>query len=153
VGTDKIGVFYPLQTFSKRQKIAFEDIPILIEAENKKASRMLQKLANSISRHVHSVNSKDRMAIHVAAVFACNFTNYLLGAAEGLLKKQDFDLDLLRPLIAETLNKSLDMGPKNAQTGPAARGDLKVLDKHMEFLQGTDIQDIYQLITEKILNR
>lgn len=150
--TDHIGVFYPLQTFTKGKRIFFEDIPILIEAENKFTSRVLKNLGKSISKKVIRVNSKDRMAIHVAAVFACNFTNHMFGMAEGILKGQGFEFELLRPLIAETINKSLDLGPKNAQTGPAARADFKTLDKHMAFLEGKEGKELYKFITENILN-
>ena len=151
--TEDIGVFYPVQTFTKSKRITFEDIPILIEAENTHTLKTLKKLALSISKKVQSVSSRDRIAIHVAAVFACNFTNHLFGVAENILLKQGFDFELLRPLIAGTMNKSLDIGPENAQTGPAIRGDLETLDKHMDFLENHDYQEIYKLITDKILNR
>ena len=149
--TENIGVFYPLQTFTKSKRISFEDIPILIEAENKYTAKVLKNLAKSISRKVIQVGSKDRMAIHVAAVFACNFTNHLFGIAENMLNERGYNFELLHPLIAETINKSLDIGPKYAQTGPAAREDLKTLDKHMAFLEGSGYRKLYQLITEKIL--
>lgn len=152
-GTENIGVFYPLQTFTRGKQIEFEDIPILIEAENRQTLKSLKRLASSISKNIYTIDSKDRMAIHVAAVFACNFSNYLFGVAEQLLNKQGFELDILRPLIAEMLNKSLDIGPKEAQTGPAARGDLETLDKHMAFLEKSEYREVYRLITEKILNR
>lgn len=149
---DQIGVFYPLQTFTKSKKISFEDVPILIEAENKHTVKVLKNLGKSISKKVFRVNSKDRMAIHIAAVFACNFTNQMFRIAEGILENQGFNFELLRPLIAETINKSLDIGPENAQTGPAARGDLKILDKHMAFLEGKESQKLYKIITGNILN-
>lgn len=151
--TEHIGVFYPLQTFTKNKRVSFEDIPILIEAENSHTTKVLKKLGKSISKKVLSVSSKDRMAIHVAAVIACNFTNHLFEVAEKILKNQGFHFELIKPLIAETINKSLDLGPENSQTGPAARGDLETLDKHMEFLKGSKHKDVYKLLTELILNR
>jgi len=151
--TGNIGVFYPLQTFTKSKKIEFEGIPVLIEAENRATLKALKNLAKSISKQVYTIDSKDRMAIHVAAVIACNFSNYLFGEAEKILNRQGFELDILRPLIAETLNKSLDIGPRDAQTGPAARGDLETLDNHMAFLENNEFKALYQLISEKILNR
>jgi predicted short-subunit dehydrogenase-like oxidoreductase (DUF2520 family) len=152
-GTDNIGVFYPLQTFTRGKKIEFEEIPMLIEAENRQTLKSLKRLAGSISKNIYTIDSKDRMAIHVAAVFACNFSNYLFAVAEQILNKQGFELDILRPLIAETLNKSLDIGPKDAQTGPAVREDLETLDRHMAFLEKSEYKELYRLITEKILNR
>jgi len=150
--TGNIGVFYPLQTFTKSKRASFEDIPILIEAENNQTARALEKLGKSISGKVIQVNSKDRMAIHLSAVFSCNFTNHLFAVAEHILKKQGFEFELLLPLISETINKTLDIGPEHAQTGPAARGDLKTLDKHMAFLEGSEFRELYQMITERILN-
>ena len=125
----------------------------MIEAENGHTLKSLKRLASSISKKVFTIGSKDRLAIHVAAVFACNFSNYLFGFAEQILTKQGFELDILRPLIADTLNKSLDIGPGEAQTGPASRGDLETLDKHMAFLEKSEYQEVYRLITEKLLNR
>jgi len=148
-----IGVFYPLQTFTKGKRISFEDVPIFLEAENNHTMKTLKNLGRSISKKVVEVSSKDRMAIHVAAVFACNFTNHMFHIANRILHVQGFDFDILRPLIAETVNKSLDIGPENAQTGPAARGDLEVLDKHMDFLKGSEYLEMYRMITEKILSR
>jgi len=151
--TGNIGVFYPLQTFTKSKKIEFEGIPVLIEAENRATLKALKNLAKSISKEVYTVDSKDRMAIHVAAVFACNFSNYLFEVAEKILNRQGFELDILRPVIAETLNKSLDIGPHDAQTGPAVRGDLETLDKHMAFLEKSEFKDVYKILSEKILNQ
>ncbi|MCG8307320.1 MAG: DUF2520 domain-containing protein [Cytophagales bacterium] len=151
-GTDHIGVFYPLQTFTKSKKITFQDIPILIETESDHTAGILKKLGKSISKKVLSVGSSDRLAIHVAAVFACNFTNRLFEISETILKNRAFDFELLRPLIAETINKGLDIGPANARTGPAARGDLETLDRHMDFLRGTGYREIYKVITDLILN-
>jgi predicted short-subunit dehydrogenase-like oxidoreductase (DUF2520 family) len=152
-GTDNIGVFYPLQTFTKGGQQHIDDIPILIEAENRETLGVLKRLAESVSSQVYNVNSGDRLAIHVAAVFACNFSNFLFGVAEEILNKKGFELGILRPLIAETLNKSLNIGPVKAQTGPAARGDLETLDRHMELLKNSNYREIYRLFTEKILNR
>ena len=147
-----LGVFYPLQTFTKSKRISFEDIPILIEAEDKQTARILKNLGKSISKKIFEVSSKDRLAIHVAAVFACNFSNKMFGIAKEILQNQGFDFSLLRPLIAETINKSLDIGPKQAQTGPAARRDLETLDKHMDFLKRSEYQKLYKIITKKILD-
>ncbi len=150
--TENIGVFYPLQTFTKRKKISFDDVPILIESENTYTSKVLKSLGNSISKSVVQVSSKERMAIHIAAVFACNFTNYMFEISEDILKQKGMKLDLLHPLIVETINKSLELGPQKAQTGPAIRGDLQTLDNHMEFLKKSKYREVYKLITKKILN-
>lgn len=147
------GVFYPLQTFSKLSEINFGEVPILIEAKDKKTENRLSQLAKSLSKAVHRVNSEDRKGLHIAAVFACNFTNHMMAISGWLLNKQKLDFNLLKPLIIETINKSLDIGPDNAQTGPALRGDLQTLDHHMDYLKfDKSLQEIYRVISQHIID-
>ena len=90
----------------------------------------------------------------MAAVFAANFTNHMLTISSDLLLQSNLEFSWLAPLITETINKSLKVGPENAQTGPASRGDLKVLDSHVEFLHHDEIiQEIYKLISQHIVDR
>ncbi len=148
------GVFYPLQTFTKEKEVDFSQIPICLESDHSDVLKTLTKLARSISPTVKLVNSRERLLLHIAAVFACNFTNHLLGMAETLLDRKQLDFSLLKPLITETIHKSLSLGPQRSQTGPAARGDLVTLEKHMDYLKGFDhdYAEIYKLITQHILD-
>ncbi|MBK6265925.1 DUF2520 domain-containing protein [Marivirga sp. S37H4] len=147
------GVFYPLQTFSKVRKVSFDNIPFFIESDHEQAGKILTSLAKSISKSVQIVSSEQRAQMHLAAVFACNFTNHLMSISEDLLKDAKLDFGLLRPLIAETIEKSINLSPKNAQTGPAKRGDVETLDKHMEMLSGNEsLQEIYRMISQHILD-
>ena len=149
-----IGVIYPLQTFSSQKRVRFTDIPMLIEGDNSFTRNLLKSVAGKLSNTVRETSSAQRRMIHLAAIFAANFTNSLLVQANTLLEKADADLDLLAPLLEETIRKSLALGPINAQTGPAARGDLEVLDQHMELLERfPDMQEVYQLISQQILDR
>ena len=151
--TDNIGVFYPLQTFSKGKKVDFREIPLLIEAENDNVEKILKHLAASISGNVYVVDSESRKAIHVSAVFSCNLTNYLLIIAKIILEKNNMPFDLLKPLINETIEKGLAIGPEKALTGPAIRGDLETLDRHMDFLKNhPEFAAIYKLISQNILD-
>lgn len=148
------GVFYPLQTFSKNKKVDFKEIPFFIESENPETEKILVAMAKAISKKVYKCTSSDRKALHVAAVFASNFTNHMLTIAKEILEKHKLDLDLLKPLIVETINKSLALGPEEAQTGPASRGDVEILDHHFEFLKrDKQIAEIYKLISQHILDR
>ncbi len=148
------GVFYPLQTFSKSKKIDFKDVPLFIESENPGTEKILMSMAKAISRKVYKCTSSDRKALHVAAVFASNFTNHMLTIAKEILEKHKLSLELLKPLIAETINKSLAIGPEQAQTGPASRGDVEILDHHFEFLKrNKELAEIYKLISQHILDK
>ncbi|HCR53525.1 MAG TPA: DUF2520 domain-containing protein [Cytophagales bacterium] len=152
--TPHIGVFYPLQTFSKTKKIDFKTVPIFIESETKETESICLKMAKQISSNVNTIASSERKALHVAAVFASNFTNHMLTISKDLLQQNNLNFELLKPLVSETLNKSLAIGPEKSQTGPAKRGDFEILDKHLEFLQNDDsLASIYKLISQHIIDR
>lgn len=150
-----IGVLYPLQTFTKSKKVDFSEVPMFIEASDKTGQGILMNMAKAISNKVFNITSDDRKAIHVAAVFASNFTNHMLSIAQGILSRRGLDFQMLKPLIAETVNKSLTLGPRATQTGPARRGDLEILDIHMEFLKGDDdaLAEIYRVISQHIVDQ
>lgn len=148
------GVFYPFQSFSKSRKVDFKDISIFVEASNKDTAKMLLNLARTISKKVAEMNGDTRKALHISAIFASNFTNHLLFIAKQIAKDNKIDFELLEPLIIETVNKSLEIGPEKSQTGPAARGDLKILDQHLSFLEDNKpVQEIYQLLSQHILDQ
>lgn len=152
--SNNIGVFYPLQTFSKNKKVSFEDVPILIEGDNSFTRNILRKVAKKMTNTVQETSSKQRLMIHLAAVFANNFSNFMLLQAFEIMQAAKLDFDLLAPLVAETMEKSFELGPEQAQTGPAKRGDLEILEKHLEMLEGlTDKEAIYTLLSQQILDR
>jgi predicted short-subunit dehydrogenase-like oxidoreductase (DUF2520 family) len=152
--SNNIGVFYPVQTFSKNRKLSFKDVPILIEGENKFTRKTLSSIAGKLTSNVQEASSKQRMLIHLAAVFASNFTNSMLIHASEIMKAAKLDFDLLAPVVAETMEKSFDLGPINAQTGPAKRGDMEIIEKHLDILEETpDKEEMYRLITQQILDR
>ncbi len=152
--TSNTGVFYPLQTFTKTKKVDFKDTPIFIESNNIETEQVLMLLAKAISNKVNKIRSEERKALHVAAVFASNFTNHMLTLSKKILEQNGLSFDLLKPLISETINKSLTVGPENAQTGPASRGDLEILDKHLEFIkEDSALAEIYKLISQHILDK
>ena len=149
-----IGVFYPIQTFSKTKRVNFNDAPILIEGDNSFSEKTLLKIAKKLSPRIELASSAQRKLVHLAAVFAGNFTNAMMAHASKLMSSAKFDLQLLGPLVEETLNKSILLDPDIAQTGPARRGDLEVLDEHMEMLEKfPELQETYRLISQQILDR
>ena len=152
VATDNVGVFYPLQTFSKDKKVDFSEIPICIESSNDFTGDTLAKMARSISKKLHSIHSSDRRALHLAAVFASNFTNHCLRVAEDILNKEKLPFELLKPLIVETINKSLSIGPSHAQTGPAKRHDFETLDKHLDYIKDEELAELYRMISQHIVD-
>jgi predicted short-subunit dehydrogenase-like oxidoreductase (DUF2520 family) len=153
--TIKTGVFYPLQTFTKNFKLNFAEIPICIESEDESVEKVLITLGQDISDITYAVSSEERRVLHVAAVFACNFTNHLWAIAQEIVEDNELEFDLLKPLINETFRKAMaSENIFNAQTGPARRGDNKIINQHLLFLkQQPDYQQIYRVLSEGILKK
>lgn len=146
------GVLYPLQTFSKTKKVKFKHIPLFIEANNSATLNLLRNVAQSISRNVIPLNSEQRKSVHVAAVFACNFTNHLLKISQDILAKNKIPFNVLKPLITETIEKAFEMGPSRAQTGPAIRSDRQVIVEHEALLEkDTEALFLYKALTKSII--
>ncbi|MEJ8801132.1 Rossmann-like and DUF2520 domain-containing protein [Pontibacter sp. H249] len=144
-------VFYPLQTFSKTKAVNLQEVPILLEAEQEDALQLVETLAKSISSKVYKVDSEHRRHLHLAAVFACNFTNHLLGISQKLLQEANLPGELLQPLIHETVAKAMQQHPFKIQTGPAIRHDENVIQAHLQMLQQHPrLQELYQKLTESI---
>lgn len=149
----KIGVFYPLQTFSKIKSVDFRQIPIIIEANNSDVLASIRAIADRLSEKVIELNSEERKTLHVAAVFACNFTNHLFGLAQELLEQKGLDYELLKPLIEETLSKIEMNDPVNVQTGPAIREDQATIEAHLELLKHNPaLSELYTKLSQSIVN-
>ncbi len=147
--SSNIGILYPLQTFSKAKDVNFKEIPVYIEANTQENTSKLLQFANTFSDRAKEVNSTMRAKVHLAAVFACNFTNNLYAIASDILEKAGLGFEDMLPLIGETTEKIKTLHPRKAQTGPAIRRDSKVIEKQLNALEGREKQ-IYKLITESI---
>lgn len=146
------GVFYPLQTFSEHRKISFRDLPFFLEASDPFSSGILRDIAELISSNVHFLDTEHRRFLHVAAVFACNFTNHMLTAGKQITEKAGISFEVLEPLINETVMKAIETGPENSQTGPAFRSDKGTIKRHIELLSfSPELQDIYKEMTKSII--
>ena len=146
------GVFYPLQTFSKTKPVDFSAIPIGLESQDPTDYKILETVAKAISNVVHKINSEQRKALHVAAVFVCNFTNHLYQIGETICKENQLSFDLLKPLIIETADKIQTLSPNEAQTGPAKRNDTTTINSHLNFLKDENQINIYKTLTKSIID-
>lgn len=150
-GLNNIGVFYPLQTISRNSEISFCGLPLLIEASNRRTQDQLEKIGDSLHADTTVTSSEDRKGIHLAAVFANNFTNHMIDIAGQVMRQKSLDVSLLNPLIRETVEKALAQSPSSAQTGPAARGDTSTMQHHIEQLEfNPQLQALYRLISKNI---
>ncbi len=149
--TTNKGVFYPLQTFSKHKEVSLSEVPFCLEAENNKDLQLLKRIVKSLDSNWFEINSEQRKHLHVAAVFANNFSNHMYTLAKDICQKHNVPFQILFPLIQETSQKIVDLSPEKSQTGPAVRNDKKTIEKHVNLLSEKQ-KEIYKLITESIQN-
>lgn len=145
------GVLYPIQTFSKKRDIDFKEIPLCIEGNTSAVTERVKQLAEKLSDKIYQIDSVQRKELHLAAVFACNFPNYLYRVAGKLLENNGLSFSMLRPLIFETAHKVMLLTPEEAQTGPACRGDEGIMNMHKNMLKGDkNLLKIYTLLSDVI---
>jgi predicted short-subunit dehydrogenase-like oxidoreductase (DUF2520 family) len=147
------GVFYPLQTFSKGSKLDYSKIPICLEANSEENLKILKAIAKCISTEIFEINSTQRQTLHLSAVFVCNFTNHLYSIGESICKEDDMPFDILKALIQETSKKIESNSPSDVQTGPAIRRDQSTIKRHLGQLNNKTHKDIYQLLTQSIIQK
>lgn len=144
------GVVYMLQSFSKEKELDFSFIPFCIEANNHDDFLFLEQLALNFSERVYKISSDQRRAIHLAAVFVNNFANHMFTLGEDICRQHQVPFEILKPLILETAQKIMLLSPKEAQTGPASRGDQNTINKHLEMISDNNLKEIYKIITNSI---
>ena len=150
-GAMKYGVLYPMQTFSKTSVIDWSQVPLFIEGSSDQTLNSIRELALTVSPDVTVLSSEGRRRLHLAAVFTCNFSNHMYAIAEQLLAAEGVPFRVMLPLVRETARKVETMSPKDAQTGPAIRGDRKVIDEHLALLKDNpEFAELYRLISTDI---
>jgi predicted short-subunit dehydrogenase-like oxidoreductase (DUF2520 family) len=146
------GVLYPLQTFSLERSVDFSNIPVFVQTDDDPLKNLLLSLANKLSRNVTCITGEQRLQLHIAAVFACNFSNYLYTCAEQIMSKAGLPFSILHPLITETAAKATAQSPSEVQTGPAKRGDIQIIEKHLNQLKSDPgLQQLYANLSDLIL--
>ncbi len=151
--SDKIGVFYPLQTMHREAEVDMSEVPFCIEGNSKWNEGVLLELARSLSENVQVLTSEQRKISHIAAVFACNFTNHFYALSEEILEKNGMNLDILKPLIKKTAANIFTDHPKTLQTGPAKRSDTKVMQEHLDMLENLspELKKLYKDMSDSII--
>lgn len=145
------GVFYPLQSFTKDRAVTVNAYAVCLEGSKKQVVEDLMECAGGISKNAYLLNSEQREQVHLAAVFANNFSNHMFANAAKLLADHKLPFELLRPLILETAFKVMENDPASAQTGPAKRDDRKTIARHLEMLKEyPELAKLYKKISKNI---
>ena len=149
--TTHYGVFYPMQTFSKERLVDFNDISLFLEANSDASMERLKMLAATLTTHIYELDSEGRKHLHLAAVFACNFVNHCYALSAEVLAAKGLPFSVMLPLVDETAQKVHELAPKDAQTGPAVRGDQNVMQMQANMLAGKPtVKQIYEALSNDI---
>ena len=148
--SDRYGVVYPFQTFSKDREIDFGNIPFFMEANGPETFDSLKEIFGKISRNITELSSEKRKYLHLTGVFACNFVNHMYRISSDILEKEGIPFESVLPLIEETASKIHSMTPEEAQTGPAIRFDENIIKEHIFLLDDEHRKEIYALISKDI---
>ena len=151
-GNNRSGVFYPLYSFSKDAEVNWSNIPILLEANSTEDLGLLKELATQLTEKVFEVSSDGRNQLHVSAVLVNNFTNHLYTLAFEHAMQHNVPVETLFAIMRQGPEKAIQLGPINAQTGPAIRGDRSTIDAHLSKIQDEELRSLYQLLSDSIHN-
>ena len=143
------GVMYPMQSFTKGRKTEWGRVPFFLEAACDDDYRCIDEIAGRLSPVIYHTDSERRHTLHLAAVWVSNFVNHMWTVASDILGKEQIPFSVMHPLIGETAAKVLEMSPRQAQTGPARRGDVGVMSAHEAMLDGK-LRELYHIISESI---
>lgn len=152
-GDDKphAGVLYFFQSFSKDNLIEdWSTIPCFIEGKNIDDIAAIYSLALTLTSRIYEASQHDRERLHIAGVFANNYANLMYRIAADILQGTQIPFEALLPLIDQTAAKVHSLSPKDAQTGPAQRGDIEVIKHHTEILSSTPYGEVYQALAALI---
>ena len=144
------GVFYPMQSFSKERRINFSEVPVFLEASDAQTLTQLKALSATLTPHVYELSTDERRYLHLAAVFACNFANHCYALSAEILQQHGLPFNVMLPLIDETARKVHYLSPLEAQTGPAIRYDLNVINKQQQLLDDPAMKEIYERLSKSI---
>ena len=136
-GEDKphSGILYFFQSFSREVLIDdWSGIPCFISGRNIDDIAAIYSLAQTLTSRIYEANQHDRERLHIAGVFANNYTNLMYRIAADILQDTQIPFEALLPLIDNTAAKVHKMKPADAQTGPAQRGDQAVMEHQIEVL-------------------
>ena len=151
--SNRYGVFYPLQSI-RREIRPFPAIPLLIDAHTSEDLEMVREVASTVSQQVSQADDATRLKLHLSAIFVNNFSNFLYTMASEFCRHEQMDFELLLPLIRETSDRLARFEPGAVQTGPAIRGDVSTMERHLALLSDQPaMKSIYLYMSRLIWER
>jgi predicted short-subunit dehydrogenase-like oxidoreductase (DUF2520 family) len=152
--TPHAGVIWPVMSFNAFRSYIWKQTPLLWEANSEEATMSVKQFIEALGGPGFMVNSENRRLMHLAAVFANNFTNACIAAAQELAHKAQCPSNLLDSLILQTLMQAMHTEAVLHQTGPAKRGDNTTMNAHLRLLENEpQLINCYRAMSELIVHQ
>jgi predicted short-subunit dehydrogenase-like oxidoreductase (DUF2520 family) len=110
-----------------------------------------EHIAEACGARFAEITAEEKVRYHAGAVFGSNYMAVLLDIAEELIGIEGARGDLANLALSAVENWRAHTDGARF-TGPAARGDVEVLDRHLAALAGQpELAEIYRLLAARIL--
>ncbi len=155
-----VGSWHPLQSFPApfQPKGIWQGITCTYEG-HETPFQWIQMLCARLGCRCHKINAKHKTAVHLAAVIAGNFPVALLSWSQHLLQTAGIDKTNAKaisyPLFERVIRNYKDKTPGEILSGPLSRGDLSVVEKHLNFLNSQNQHaylESYRTLTRLLLS-
>jgi predicted short-subunit dehydrogenase-like oxidoreductase (DUF2520 family) len=135
-GGTRVLAMHPLQTFADVEG-AIDAMPgaaIAVTARDPEGTALGERLAGDLGGRPFALREEERPLYHAAAVFASNYLVTVSGAALELFTAAGVPdaAAAMEPLQAATLANVHRLGPQQALTGPAVRGDAGTIARNLD---------------------
>jgi predicted short-subunit dehydrogenase-like oxidoreductase (DUF2520 family) len=152
IASNRYGVLYPIQSLRKEMDTS-TPIPFLVDGSDIDTRMAIEIFAKTLSNKVEIGDDDKRLKLHTAAVFACNFVNFMYLQSANFCEANDIDFSLMQALIEETATRLRKHHPKDVFTGPAVRKDIATIEKHLQQLSlNPTAKELYKQISEMIMH-
>jgi predicted short-subunit dehydrogenase-like oxidoreductase (DUF2520 family) len=124
---------------------------LVFEGEHRRTAKLI---AAAVGARFCEIAPEQKTLYHAAAVFGANYVAASLDIAQRLMTRVGLgdvrpDLVALAQSAIENWSRHTDAG---RFTGPAARGDREVMQRHIEALRGDpELAELYELLASAIL--
>lgn len=146
------GVLWPVQTLGTGAPLDLRTSPVVVDGSDDRVRSTLLALAQRISDRALVLAHEQRRVVHLAATLTSNLPVFLAAEGQRLLREQGLPPDLLVPLWHSTAARVEAVGPSDALTGPARRGDVRTVQAHLDLLtHDPDLRRAYALLSDLIL--
>lgn len=129
----RTGSLHIIRPFPSKNIVDIKNFPASKEATDNRSMRYLNQLCKRLKLKPHSVNSNEKVLLHLAAVHSSNFLVGNLFTAFSLINsKSSLPKVVLRQTTQTALDNVFKLSPAKALSGPIDRGDIYAVKKHIE---------------------